>query len=65
MGLAMTGIDYFVDGGQVRETNILVSTEHRVISKTTRGARKHKAPEGMLHPVRLCDDLFLRFRREA
>ena len=27
MGLAMTGIDYFVDGGQVRETNILACTE--------------------------------------
>ena len=27
MGLTMTGIDYFVDDRQVRETNILASTE--------------------------------------
>ena len=29
MGLVMTGTDYFVAGGQVRETNILASTEKR------------------------------------
>ena len=29
MGLVMTGTDYFVAGGQVRETNILACTEKR------------------------------------
>ena len=29
MTLAMTGIDYFVDGGQVRETKILACSEKR------------------------------------
>ena len=32
MGLVMTGTDYFVAGGQVRETNILTST--RKLKKT-------------------------------
>ena len=39
MTLAMTGIDYFVDGDQVREANILASTEKRKKDSLHSGAR--------------------------
>ena len=39
MGLVMTGTDYFVAGGQVRETNILASTEKRKIDSVYNMAR--------------------------
>ena len=39
MGLTMTGIDYYVDGSQVRETNILASTEKQKIDSIYNMAR--------------------------
>ena len=39
MGLTMTGINYFVDGRQVRKANILASTEKREKDSVYSGAR--------------------------
>ena len=50
MGLVMTGTNYFVDGGQVRETNILASTEKpkkdSVYSMTRAMAKQNTSAEG-------------------
>ena len=50
MGLVMTGTDYFVAGGQVRETNILASTENRkkdsVYSMARATVKRNTSAEG-------------------
>ena len=50
MGLTMTGINYFVDGRQVREANILASTEKRekdsVYSGTRAMVKRNTSAEG-------------------
>ena len=50
MGLTMTGTDYFVDGGQVRETNILARTEKpkkdSVYNRTRAMVKRNTSAEG-------------------
>ena len=50
MGLTMTGIDYFVDDRQVRETNILASTENQkkdsLYSRTRAMVKRNSSAEG-------------------